>query len=162
MKRARQLIYVIGAGFVGILATMVSAEAISQVLPFEPIVWVIFGGVASLSFAISQTTEPTPPETLDDRIERLTSSLYENVRVISEIEQEIKKRHATVTQLKADHERYSKLKEMDATDVEAIAQQLEIVVAIESKRSFWKSVLVNFTFFILGSSVSAGITWWSL
>jgi hypothetical protein len=75
---------------------------------------------------------------------------------VSEIEREVKKRSELAAKLQADVTRYSKLKELDAPQVEAVAQALRTEVQKESTKRFWMEFGMNFLFFVLG----AAVTYW--
>jgi t-SNARE complex subunit (syntaxin) len=89
-------------------------------------------------------------ETIEERINKLTSSLQESTNLIAEVESEISERSALVEKLKKDAETYEQLVKLKASEVEAVAQLLRGELKKEGSRSFWKGVLVNFLFFALG------------
>ena len=93
-------------------------------------------------------------ETLEDRINKLTSALKESSHLITTVESEIKSRQKLVSELQDDAQRYEKLISMNQEQVDAVAQVLQGELKKESKISFWKGVTVNFVFFILGAIVS--------
>jgi len=96
MNRRMKVVTVLGACILGLFAAASVADEISQILSIQPFVVMMFGAASSLMFAIAQAIEPEAPETLDDRIKRLTTTLRENVKVISEIENEVKTRRDTL------------------------------------------------------------------
>ena len=93
-------------------------------------------------------------ETIEDRVGRLTRSLQEATTLIANIEAEIKARSSLATQLQQDIDRYNQLVEIRKPEVEAIAQLLRGELKHEGRSSFWKSVLLNFVFFVLGAGAS--------
>ena len=95
-------------------------------------------------------------ETLEERVDRLTNSLKDATRLISNIENEIQARSRVATELQKDVERYNQLSELKKPEVEAVAQVLRGELAKEGSKSFWKGVAINFVFFLLG----AGASWW--
>ncbi|OQX23806.1 MAG: hypothetical protein BWK80_24035 [Desulfobacteraceae bacterium IS3] len=82
----------------------------------------------------------------------------EAAKLIGQIESEINKRSMLAEKLNNDIEYYEKLKNINANEVEAIAQVLRSELYMEGKRSFWKGVSVNFIFFLLGVFASYLIT----
>lgn len=95
-------------------------------------------------------------ETLEDRINKLTSALKESSHLVSQVESEIQSRQLLVKELQDDAERYEKLVSLNQNQVDAVAQVLQGELRKEGKSSFWKGVAVNFVFFILG----AGTSWY--
>lgn len=57
-----------------------------------------------------------------------------------------------------DIEKYSELKNVEEGEIEAIVKVLHSEIEGEGEKSFWKSVAVNFVFFILGALVTFIIT----
>lgn len=96
-------------------------------------------------------------ETLEDKINKLTSALKESSHIITSVESEIQSRQKLVSELQDDAQRYEKLISMNQEQVDAVAQVFQGELQKESKKSFWKGVAVNFIFFIMGAIVS-----WSL
>lgn len=93
-------------------------------------------------------------QTLEDRIDKLTDALKESSHLVSEVENEINARKNLVQELQEDAEKYQKLISMNKEQVEAVAQLLQGELQKEGKKSFWKGVLANFIFFVLGASIS--------
>ena len=93
---------------------------------------------------------------LSNRVKSLTDSLNTSTSLISEIQEEIEKRHELVTKLQKDTEHYEALSKLKEKEAEAVAQLLQGIVNQDSHRSFYKGVLANFVFFVLG--VGASIT----
>lgn len=94
---------------------------------------------------------------LAHRVKILTESLNTSTSFISEIQEEIEKRHELVTKLQKDTEHYETLSKLKEKDTEAVAQLLQGIVNQGSQRSFYKGVLVNFVFFIMGVGASYAI-----
>ena len=94
------------------------------------------------------------PETLEDRIAKLSSALKKSSRLVAEVEGEISKRQALVVELQNDADRYQKLVSLNREQVDAVAQLLQGELRREGTKSFWKGVLVNFVFFALGAVLS--------
>ena len=94
------------------------------------------------------------PETLEIRINKLSSALRESSKLVAEVEGEISKRQELVTELQRDAERYQKLVALNKEQVDAVAQLLQGELRKEGTKSFWKGVVVNFVFFVLGAVFS--------
>jgi TolA-binding protein len=117
----------------------------------------IAGAIASLIVAAIQYSEARRrgrPETLEDRITKLSSALQDSSRLVAEVEGEISKRQALVVELQHDADRYQKLVSINQEQVQAVAQLLQGELRREGTRSFWKGVLANFVFFVLGALLS--------
>lgn len=109
--------------------------------------------IASLAYEFFAKKEKKQ-ETLEDRINKLTSALQESSHLITSVESEIQSRQKLVSELQDDAQRYEKLISMNQEQVDAVAQVLQGELQKESKKSFWKGVAVNFIFFIMGAVVS--------
>ncbi len=115
-------------------------------------------GIVASIFALFQELEKRRKKkkepTLQDRISNLTKNLKSSVAVITEIEEEISRRKNLAVKLEADIERYSRLKEINQAQVEAIAQALEIPIKKESLKSLIRnsviSILIAGAFLALG------------
>ncbi|MDZ4202068.1 MAG: hypothetical protein U1C96_08010 [Gallionella sp.] len=94
-------------------------------------------------------------ETLEDRINKLTAALKESSQLVAAVEEEIQSRQQLVSELQKDAEKYQKLISLNQEQVEAVAQLLQGELRKENNKSFWKGVIVNFVFFIMG----AGLSW---
>jgi hypothetical protein len=128
----------------------------------EPIIAlsaVVIGLLASI-FAefIKRRYGAEKEEGIEDRVQKLTTSLRQATGLISQIESEITKRSELADRLKADVDRYKKLRSLSQPEVEAVAQTLRFELQKEGTKSFWKGVLVNFIFFLLGAAASYGIS----
>lgn len=122
-----------------------------------PSIVVATGAVASLAASfLTQYFEyrHRGSETLEERINKLTSALQESSRLVAEVEKEIQMRQSLVVELKSDAEKYQKLVSLNREQVDAVAQILQGELRKEGSRSFWKGVAVNFIFFVLGALVS--------
>ncbi len=93
-------------------------------------------------------------ETLEERINKLTSALSDSSRLVAEVEREIQSRQNLVVELKNDAEKYQKLVSINQEQVNAVAQLLQGELRKEGTKSFWMGVAVNFIFFVLGALVS--------
>jgi hypothetical protein len=121
----------------------------------------LLGAIASILLgayqAYFETQRQGKGETIEDRVSRLTRSLEEATALIGNIESEIQARSDLATQLQEDLDRYNKLVEIKKPEVEAIAQLLRGELQKEGRSTFWKGVLVNFLFFVLGAAASLTI-----
>ncbi|MBB1319372.1 hypothetical protein H5123_17240 [Shewanella sp. SR43-4] len=97
-------------------------------------------------------------ETLEDRINKLTSALKESSHLVTEVEIEINKRKNLVQELQKDAEKYEKLVSINKDQVEAVAQLLQGELRKEGNKSFWKGIMANFIFFVLGAGVSVALS----
>ena len=125
-------------------------------LDFLPII-ATAGAVASvLASILTQYFERKHrgKETLEERINKLTSALSESSRLVTEVEREIQTRQNLVVELKNDAEKYQKLVSLNQEQVDAVAQLLQGELRKEGTKSFWMGFAVNFIFFVLGALVS--------
>ncbi len=107
-------------------------------------------------FKKKKKPEETPE--LNVRVIELTKSLSQSTSLIAEIQEEIKRRHDLVTKLKNDTEHYETISKLKEKEIEAVAQLLKGIVSNDSKNSFYKGVLVNFIFFVMGVGASYAIS----
>ncbi len=115
------------------------------------------GGLASVLaswFGRSLSKSREEPETLEQRIEKLTYALGESSKLVSEVEAEIQERHKLASELKQDAEKYETLITLNKDQVDAVAQVFQGELRREGTKSFWKGVAANFVFFLLGAAVS--------
>lgn len=102
--------------------------------------------------------EKRPTHTIEQRVQRLSSSLVDASRVINEIEQEIQQRQALVTKLQQDAQVYKEIVDVNRPQVEAISQVLRGELQRGERRAIWIEVAVNFLFFVLGIIVTLVLT----
>ncbi len=122
------------------------------------ILGIIFSILAALSaFADARRAERKRREqapTLENRIETMMQNLKLSSAAISEIEVEIRKRSEIVNKLKKDVHVYTQLRELNQSQVEAIAQTIRREIIGESRKSMWRSTIITFfialAFFFLG------------
>lgn len=95
-------------------------------------------------------------ETLEDRINKLTSALRESSHLVTEVEEEIQARQKLVSALQKDAEKYQKLISLNQEQVDAVAQLLQGELRKEGNKSFWKGLAVKLLFFLMG----AGLSWY--
>ena len=126
--------------------------------------WVVMGivpiGLVIISIIqfILQIRKRGKEETVQDRIQKLTTSLREAAELISNVESEIKGRSALADKLQSDVETYNKIVQLKKPEVEAVAQLLREELKREGKRSFWKGFAMNFVYFLLGAITAVIIT----
>jgi hypothetical protein len=99
-------------------------------------------------------------ETLETRIERLTNSLGDSAKTISDIEREIESRKTLVTKLQHDADVAKQIGELKAEQVAAVSQALRGESNRESQSGFWVNVGTNLFFTLLGAALAEGIRWW--
>lgn len=114
----------------------------------------VFGAAVGVETARRYLRMKHEEETVERRIQRLSTSLKEAVGLINQIEEEIKSRQALVKKLKSDIETYNSIVSLKRTEVEAVAQVLRKELKKEGRRSFWRGIAVNFAFFVLGAVAS--------
>lgn len=133
-----------------------SLTSISMIVGILGILLSMFGAFIEYGGRKKQTKK-----NLKDKIKKLTTALSESVHLIDNIQGEINKRHKLVTKLKEDHEHFESLIKLKEPEVEAVAQLLRGELQKEGRSSFLKGIIVNFIFFVLGSSVSLIVTFYS-
>jgi vacuolar-type H+-ATPase subunit I/STV1 len=97
-------------------------------------------------------------DTLEDRVDKLTSSLKEATGLIDEVESEIRSRTALAEKLESDIKSYKELAEIKKQEIETIVQFVRGELRTESRKSFWAGFSINFLFFILGVGATIAIT----
>jgi len=97
--------------------------------------------------------------TLEDRIRELTQSLNKSATTIQEIENEITKRQALVSQLRKDAETASKLATVNKEQVDAIAQVLRTQIQAQERNSFWFNQGINALYMFLGVGLGELVRW---
>lgn len=97
------------------------------------------GLTALLSYRRQQERRKKSP-TLEERVKILAQNLESASGVISEIEDEISKRSEIAKRLRGDIQQYEKLKKLNQSQVEAIAQTIRSEMASESKKSIWRNI----------------------
>ena len=110
--------------------------------------------VIASAFEVYVLKKYRKPETLENRITKLSAALKASSELVAEVEGEIAKRQSLVTELQQDAEKYQRLVTINKEQVEAVAQLLQGELRKEGNKSFWKGVLVNFLFFGLGALLS--------
>jgi hypothetical protein len=93
-------------------------------------------------------------DTIERKVTALTASLGDAVKLISQIENEIKARSELAGKLREDVDRFNQLKQISGAEVEAVVQVLRGELRLERRKSFWQAVGVNFIFFMLGAGTS--------
>lgn len=109
--------------------------------------------IALISYLVQKKRSKKSPS-IEDKITSLNNNLKDSLSVISEIESEIKNRSEIVNKLKEDDRRYEEIKELNQSQVEAIAQTIKGELASESRKSLWRNAIITFIvaliFFLLG------------
>lgn len=106
----------------------------------EPIAIIAMGLTVSILVSIIQTylnrkaKKEGKADSIEERVDKLTSFLKEATSLINNIEDEINARSSLATQLQDDVERYNKLSELKKPEVEAIAQVLRGELAKEGNK----------------------------
>ncbi|MBR9883447.1 MAG: hypothetical protein GYB21_07210 [Oceanospirillales bacterium] len=134
--------------------TDLGIQLIKQVLPMIIAVGVFAVGFEFLKLKIERRLREKRGELPEDRIKRLANNLREATSAISEIEAELKERHALAEKVKSDYERYQKLAGLKRDEVEAVVQALRGELREEGTKSLWKSAIINLVFFIAGVLVT--------
>ena len=121
-----------------------------------PMISLIFAIAAIISITAQHILstylwEKQKNNTLQERVDRLTSSLGDAMTLLSEFESEIKTRSALVDNLKKDIKQYNKISKLNKDEVEAIAYLLRGELQKGSRKSFWQGFVINFIFFLLGA-----------
>jgi hypothetical protein len=95
-----------------------------------------------------------PPDPAEVRVKKLVEALSESTKVITQIEREVKARGALAERLQADIERNRGLLQLNAVEVEAVAQTFRSEVRTEGRRSLLANVILSAFFFALGIVVT--------
>jgi hypothetical protein len=125
----------------------------------------LIGAGAALAVATGQLVEnyffgpKNAPRTLEDRIRELTESLNRSATTIQDIENEITKRQALVTQLQKNADTASKLATVNKEQVSAIAQVLRTQIELQERNSFWFNQGVNALYMLLGVALGELVRW---
>jgi uncharacterized membrane protein YdfJ with MMPL/SSD domain len=91
---------------------------------------------------------------LIDRINVTTKNLNQAMDDISLLQNEIKGRIETVEKLRKEATEAERIIELSAEQVQAVRSAINTEMSKNSKKDFWKGVMVNFVFFIMGALVS--------
>lgn len=89
-------------------------------------------------------------ETVEMRISRLFQELEEAVRLLGDIQNEIKARHNLALKLQEDIRTYKQIVELKQPEVEAVAQLLRGELRKERRHSFWRDFSMKLVFYVLG------------
>jgi hypothetical protein len=112
------------------------------------VIAMVVGGV---NFAAYMTFNKGPSEVeLSDRIRTLTASLTTAATTISQIEEEVKRRHALVEKLQQDAETAQKISALNRQQVDAVAQVLKGEIEKEQRAGFWMNQLQNGFYALMG------------
>lgn len=91
------------------------------------------------------------PQTFEEKIAALTSSLNEAAGQVSEIEQEIARRKLLAEQLQQEADFAKKISTLNAAQVAAVSQALREELHAETRSEFWGTAMVNAMFALLGA-----------
>ena len=118
------------------------------------------GGLLSIFFPLL-LSKNVPKEDLKKeqkdtaaKIEDISNVLSKSAQDIITIEQELQQRIKKVNELKNQATQAEHLLSISQDQVSAIQQSINQELNKDSKKNFWKSVAVNFVFFLLGAIVS--------
>jgi hypothetical protein len=86
--------------------------------------------------------------------------------LVTELQQGVEERMAKLQQLKAEHEKYSQLTQIEAEKAKALLQQVEESLGKEQRKERWIALAmhlgVGFLFFALGVGVGDPLKGWLL
>ncbi len=110
----------------------------------------VIGAASGLVSTLFNLYNPSTPA-LADRISRLTKSLNDSARIITEIEKEVDQRQELLERLQRDAETAKNLAALNSPQANAVVQALRGELDKESNKSFWIGAGQNFVFTILGA-----------
>jgi len=110
-----------------------------------------------VNFLITKKEKKEGPS-LEQRIDKLTTSLKESVKLIDTIQSEIESRQHLAKKLQDDITTFDNLAKLKKSEIEAVAQALRTELIVQEKKSFVRDVSINTGFFIAGAIVSVIIT----
>lgn len=103
-------------------------------------------------------------KSIDQKIEKAIISLNETSELINELEVDLSTRMKSLKELKKTYERYSKLAEIEETNIKPLMEQLEMTMGkgknLERIVSFGINILAGLILFILGIWASPYVTAW--
>ena len=88
------------------------------------------------------------------RIEKVSKTLSNSSAELSNLQQELKEKIQLVNDLNMKANQAQSLLSLSKDQIEAIKTMLNQETQKENRANFWKSVLVNFIFFVLGAIAS--------
>jgi hypothetical protein len=91
------------------------------------------------------------PQTFEEKIAALTSSLNDAAGQVSEIEQEIARRKLLAEQLQQEADLAKKISTLNAEQVAAVSQPLRGELHAETRSEFWSNATINALFALLGA-----------
>ena len=101
---------------------------------------------------------------LDQQVTDAIESLHHSSELVSRLEDGLKERSIRLDKLREEHERYSRLAEIEEKKVEALVQQLEITLGKGRGRERLIALGLNFIvgllFFVAGILLSGSIQAW--
>ncbi|MDA0168419.1 hypothetical protein OJ998_04910 [Solirubrobacter taibaiensis] len=106
-------------------------------------------------FRLRASEHQDPAEnTLDHRVADAKDALERAASAVGELQADIERRHAIVDELASRQA----LLELTREQVEAVAQTLQGDLGEDTKRFFWRGVVVNLLFFLAGIGASVATT----
>ncbi len=91
------------------------------------------------------------PQTFEEKIAALTSSLNDAAGQVSETEQEIARRKLLAEQLQQEADLAKKISTLNADQVAAVSQALRGELHAETRSEFWSNAAINASFALLGA-----------
>lgn len=88
------------------------------------------------------------------KIEKVSKTLSNSSAELSNLQQELEEKIQLVNDLNMKANQAQNLLSLSADQIEAIKTMLNQETQKENRANFWKSVLVNFIFFVLGAITS--------
>jgi hypothetical protein len=113
----------------------------------------LFIGISVVGFQHLLAPKPKTAD-LPMQIGILTDSLKDAAKTIDSIEQEIKQRQALVDQLEREADTASKLKTLNADQLNAVAQVLGAELKTDQRQNFWNAQGLAFFYAAVGVALS--------
>jgi len=124
------------------------------------IIAALAGGSISVAFEImvrflkKKKQEDESKEDIAGKIKSIFASLSKSAADLVDMQEQLRERIAFVEDLSAKAKQAEEIASLNKEQVDAINQILGDNLQKEGRRGFWKSVLVNFIFFIMGATAS--------
>jgi len=134
-----------------------TANIVKFIMEIFPMIGIVSTAtVASIATSLlrAKFKKSDPKPSLEVKIKKLSSSLYDSASLINEVEKEIAQKEGIVVKLQKDADTYSELSKLKKSEVEAITSVLQTTLDKQGDKSFWSGVIVNALFFIAGAIVS--------
>lgn len=122
----------------------------------------IIGGILSISlslifeviFIFLKKKNESKDDNITFRIKEVSEKLEGLAEEISELQDELEKRIQLVEKLQKEAEEAENIISLTENQVKAVRTTLNNELKKEGQKSFWKGVVVNFIFFVLGAFIS--------